>query len=115
MKRQKYTTLGKMPKTIFLSNCLIEALAAKFNDWDNIKIIYISPKINDRHLPHFMWYDKIDGNIYDFTSDFDIKCPLFWRGYIRVRTIKGFNNWYKKRTGREWFFEEKPPKPPRRS
>ena len=87
-------------RVFYRSNCLIEALAAKFNDWDNIKIIYISPRINDCHLPHFMWYDKIDGNIYDFVGEKEnTKNFLFPLGYIKLRTLKGFLNWIENKKG----------------
>lgn len=70
------------------SNCFIEALRAKFNDWHNTKIYFCKPRITENghfQMCHFMW-SGIDYD-YDFSDTRDMplpwyKCFLF-KGKIR--------------------------------
>lgn len=69
----------------YYSNCLIEALKAKFKLGEDIKIIHV--ETNDG-LHHWMWHDRLDGNIYDFQQLDEVKYwhNLIWfRGRIRIR------------------------------
>ena len=76
----------------FYSNCLLEATKAKLKNPKKIKITLV-PK-SEARCPHFLWSDgKYD---YDFGAERKIKCYLFFKGYIRKRTL-GFNEEYKKR------------------
>lgn len=72
----------------FISNCLFEAIRAKFKNWRGVKIYYCKPRIAENgkfQWMHFMWSDGV--NDYDFT---DKECanqlrrifPLFY-GQIR--------------------------------
>lgn len=84
----------------YYSNCFIEALKAKLRYWDSIRIIFIPPVINDGvpGIPHFMWYDRDDGNVYDFHTNDWLKHwwnTVWWRGHIRVQPLKVFNRWYR--------------------
>lgn len=76
-------------------NCLTVALMAKFRDWKNIKIIYLSPEENDSGgWPHFMWHDLLDNNVYDFNAE---NGKNIWsKGVIRVRPYEAYLRWLKK-------------------
>lgn len=81
----------------FYSNCLIEAIKAKFKDPTHVKITVV-PR-SEANCPHFLWSD---GN-YDF--DFGVERHLeglhilWFEGYIRRREL-GFNQKYKERMKR---------------
>lgn len=49
------------------SNCLFEAIKAKLKDPKNVKIDYVSPKINDGHF-HFYWIDRNEKRVYDYKN-----------------------------------------------
>ena len=51
-------------KEWFWSNCVIEALRAKFKDWDSIRLI---PLWQGWHF-HMLWYDKANDRIWHFTD-----------------------------------------------
>lgn len=75
----------------FYSNCLIECIKAKVKN-PKIKIMVLSPFINEIFCPHFMWSDgKYD---YDFGVDGHVPCVLWFKGCIRRRTL-GFNKKWK--------------------
>lgn len=94
-----------MPTKQYWSNCVFEALRAKLRYGSQIKIIVISPKVNDGPFlfPHFMWYDRVDGNVYDFHTNKRLSTvgALFWKGYIRIQPLEVFNRWYRT-VGREF-------------
>lgn len=69
----------------FYSNCLIEALKAKFKEPENVKIV--KAKSAYKMLPHFLW-DKGDGYLYDFGTNHKIVTPLFFQGYLRRRHVR---------------------------
>lgn len=79
----------------FYSNCLIEALKAKFND-PNVEITVCMPWENECFCPHFLWSDGYHD--YDFGFEDYIPLVAAWtihRGHIRSRKL-GFNKRYKK-------------------
>lgn len=83
----------------FKSNCLIEAVRYKLKNWRDVKITYISPRINEVRTPHFLWSDGV--NDYDFGTNAYLKWyQRFWfKGSIRTREL-GFNIKYKDRRKR---------------
>ena len=61
------------------SNCLIEAIKAKLEDPQNVRIGYISPFINHGAF-HFWWIKESEGKGYHFRSDKDEKNFIFFLG-----------------------------------
>ena len=61
------------------SNCLLEAIKAKFRN-KNIKILYIPSKINNNHI-HFFWFDGV--NYFHFTNTNIRRTNLWFNGEIR--------------------------------
>ena len=59
------------------SNCLIEAIKAKLEDPQNVRIGYISPFINHGAF-HFWWIKEPEGKGYHFRSDKDEKNFIFF-------------------------------------
>ena len=90
----------------YYSNCLVEALKAKLKWGNHVDLIFIPSWKNDGvpWVPHWMWYDRDDGNVYDFHTNKWMEhwwnC-LWWKGYIRIQPLKVFNRWYKT-TGKEY-------------
>ena len=83
------------------SNCLFEAIKAKIKYRDSIKLIFIPPWKNEVPCPHFMWYDKLDANVYDFHSSTPINHwwqEIWFEGEIRCRPLEVYLRW--KATGR---------------
>lgn len=80
----------------YYSNCLIEAIKAKFKNPKNIKITICLPWFNEVFCPHFMWTDGL------FDYDFGIEewMPMIaaytiHKGHIRKRE-KGFIEKYQR-------------------
>lgn len=86
----------------YYSNCLIEALKAKFKDWKNVKITYVSPFYNEVFCPHFLWtdgeYDYDFGN--EGRGDLGIQNWALHKGHIRRREL-GYNEKYRN-TCKKW-------------
>ena len=53
--------------TMFYSNCLIEAIKAKFRHPFKVKIKYVPAHLNEVFCPHIMWHDG------EYTYDFYAK------------------------------------------
>lgn len=81
-------------------NCLTAAIGAKIRDWKNIKIIYLPPEqANSGGFPHFLWFDKLDNNVYDFKSleQQNSIFEVFWcKGEIKRRPLKVYQSWCQK-------------------
>lgn len=80
------------------SNCLVEAIKAKFKSWSNTKIIplYSIPSTGGWHL-HVVWYDKRQGIYKHFThksleGNFT---SLLFRGMIETITQEKIERWAK--------------------
>lgn len=67
----------------FLSNCLIEAIKAKVKDPENVRIHFMSRKLN-RGSFHWYWYDLKEGSMMSFSHD------KSYRGQTAL--FKGFIN-----------------------
>ncbi len=82
MKKYKIISSG------YYSNCMIEALKAKFKDPGHIKIYFCKPRITENgnfQMFHFMWSDsKAD---YDFSDLNDGEMPWYkdfiFKGVLR--------------------------------
>ena len=77
----------------FYSNCLIEAVKAKFKHPLRAKITVVGR--SEAGCPHFLWSDgkyDYDFGIEKYLSGLEI---LWFKGYIRQRNL-GFNERYKK-------------------
>ena len=77
------------------SNCLIEAIKAKFKDWHVVKLIPIWRGIFHFHM---MWMDVKSGKIFHFTHKSlpGWHCDLFFKGRIEEVNPKGLKrleNW----------------------
>lgn len=83
---------------MFYSNCLIEALKAKFKDFKNVKITYIRAKGDI--IPHFMWSDGINDYDFGFVKGDNINNKwwneILFKGEIRKRNL-GFNEKFKQK------------------
>jgi hypothetical protein len=80
----------------FYSNCAVEAIRAKLQDWKHVSLTYVSP-FNNEVCPHILWSDgKYD---YDFGNegkgDQGILNWTLHKGHIRKRPL-GYNQKYKK-------------------
>ena len=81
------------PSNEYYSNCLLEAMKAKLKYWNDIKILHVR---SHDGLHHFMWYDRVDNNVYDFQQLDEVKhwLQLLWyRGNIRIRPYNAFARW----------------------
>lgn len=67
----------------FYSNCLIQAIKAK---WRDPKVRIRKIRQSWTRLPHFVWTDG--SYIYDFGANESIPCTLFYHGYLRRRPRK---------------------------
>lgn len=83
------------------SNCLFEALKAKLKDWKNTKIIYLNPKINDKHW-HFFWIKN--SKVYHYSDSYPNAkhCRLFFRGVYKEEDLDTFEAFILHRYGNRW-------------
>jgi len=72
----------------FRSNCFIEAIKAKFQDWKSIELYFCKPRIAEDgrfQCMHLMWSDGV--NDYDFSDKEDTELPWYkcflFQGAIR--------------------------------
>lgn len=92
----------KATNNSFISNCLFEALKAKLNDWNNVKIHFIPAKLNNGNL-HFYWYDIKDQSVNQFTHRADIKNNILFKGELSSHNISLFESkLYSKMANLNW-------------
>lgn len=78
----------------YWSNCLVEGLKAKFNDWSGVKLIPIWHGLFHFHV---MWHDKKKDKVFHFThkSLDDPFTTLWFRGRIEKVEKDGLRKWCK--------------------
>ena len=74
----------KLLSNPFYSNCLIEAIKFKIQNWKNIKICKIPPYLTRKRTPHFYCKDIKSAHIYSFlsTKKKNALCTLFFKGQL---------------------------------
>ena len=75
----------------YYSNCLMEALKAKFKNWSNVKIIYQPKFINTSNRVHFMWKELDSDRYYDFVHSGKIYSRIIFKGHLREFSSKSYN------------------------
>ena len=88
-----------MTNTEYYSNCLFEAIKAKFKHGNKVKVICIPPWKNEVWCPHFMWHDLMANNIKDFHAECGY-VEKWWnlflfKGHIRCRPYSVYERWLK--------------------
>lgn len=76
------------------SNCMIESLKYKFNDWKGIRLLPIFHKFKF----HMMWYDRRTNEVKHFThaSMEGWHSALFFKGMVETVNINKFKKWCKR-------------------
>ena len=67
------------------SNCFIEAVKAKLNNWNGVKIIYLNKEINGRR--HFLWSENHTVYHYEANSEYD---GFLFNGCIKKQSEEVF-------------------------
>lgn len=80
-------------KKEYYSNCLIEAIKAKFHDWNNIKIRKL-PNYIHKSKNHFIWINVSTKKVFHFVHTKKINRPLkniFYKGKIKSVDLETFS------------------------
>lgn len=73
----------------YYSNCLLESIIFKINDWKNIKLYKRGSwkEIFNSKFPHFYWYNKREDKYFHFSakhSNLSFKNQLWFEGSIQI-------------------------------
>lgn len=93
-------------KSIYWSNCFVEAVRHWMLDPCRVKILYCPASWNETFCPHWMWKDR-DGNEYDFNTRDKLKLwqYIWFKGGVRVHRRGTYRRYVDEMVGSKYYGE----------